>query len=136
MTQPEDVMVLQTLHIVDKIGNRRPQVAAPPPQHPTTLVEQVDARGVRVPTHEVFVPSSTSFDTTSLDADRCVDSNSLIAGAVVFIVAQVLLLVVWVLFWKKKRSQMAKEVVTTASQLSSADSLSYMYDTGFQRRLR
>ena len=127
-------MVLQTLHIVDKIGNRRPQVAAPPPpQQPTTLVEQTNARGVRVSNQEVFVPSSTSFDTTSVD--RCVDSNSLIAGAVVFIVAQVLLLVIWVLFWKKKRSQMAKEVVTTTSQLSNADSLSYMYDTGFQRRL-
>ena len=89
----------------------------------------------QVSRNDVFVPSSTSFDISGDSNGRCIDTNSLIAGAVVFLVAQVLLLVIWVLFWKKKRSQQAKEVVHVNSPgMSNADSLSYMYDSGFQRR--
>jgi hypothetical protein len=66
-------------------------------------------------------------------SDRCIDENSLIAGAVVFLAAQVLLLVLWVVLWKKKRSQNAKEVVIPDN---STDSLSYMYESGFSRRMQ
>ena len=55
-TQPEDVMVLQTLRIVDKIGNRRPQVQAPPTDLPSRL-EQTDANGVRVNSNNQVINS-------------------------------------------------------------------------------
>ena len=130
MSRPEDVMVLQTLHIVDKIGRRRPQIQEEP-----SRVEQTDARGNVINrnqiSHNEYVPSSSSFDI--FEESKCIDTNSLIAGAVVFLVAQVLLLVAWVLLWRKKRSQQAKEVVVPDN---STDSLSYMYDSGYSRRLQ
>ena len=75
----------------------------------------VQFRGVRVNSHnqisghDASVPSSTSFDLEQMSS-KCVDTNSLIAGSVVFLVAQVLLLVIWILFWKKKRSHQVRTV--------------------------
>jgi len=135
---PEDVMVLQTLHIVDKMGRRRPQQQQ---QEEPSRVEQTDSRGNRlinrnqISRNEVFVPSSSSFDIIHQhsDSSRCIDTNSLIAGSVMFLVAQVLLLVLWILVWRRKRSKQAKEVVVPDN---STDSLSHMYETGYSRRLQ
>ena len=69
--------------------------------------------------------------------NRCVDDTSLIAGAIVFIVIQVLLLILWTLLWKKKRSAHAKEVAVIMSPAeSTTDSLSYIYDSGIPRRMQ
>merc|ERR1711976_46260 len=123
----EDVMVLQTLRIVDRYGRRRPTQEEP------TRVVQTDSQGNLVNRNQIntneYTPSSSSFDIIDdFTSPKCVDQNSLIAGAVVFLVAQVLLLVVWVLLWKKKRTQQAKEVIVPDN---STDSLSYMYDSGY-----
>ena len=67
----------------------------------------------------------------------------MLAGAVVFVTVQVLLLVVWMLFWRRRRNVDAKGNLhavmmpaTSTSTLSSSnnESLSYIYDSGIPRR--
>ena len=136
MTEPEEVMLVQTLRILDRYGRRRGQ-------HPEIDGDQIGPQS----TDPRSVPSlSSGYDMISEGfdfhergtekqhpSDRCIDENSLIAGAVVFLAAQILLLVLWVVLWKKKRIQNAKEVVIPDN---STDSLSYMYDSGFTRRMQ
>ena len=53
---------------------------------------------------------------------------------------QILLLVLWTLLWRRRRSLAAKEVMLQhspemAAAASTTDSLSYIYDAGIPRRL-
>ena len=68
------------------------------------------------------------------DSSRCIDDTSLIAGAIVFLVAQLLLLIIWTLVWKRRRSEAAKEVIMRPE--NTHDSLSYIYETGLARRMQ
>jgi cbb3-type cytochrome oxidase subunit 3 len=47
---------------------------------------------------------------------------------------QVILLVLWTVLWKRKRAEQAKEVISLPD--NSTDSLSYLYESGFSRRLQ
>ena len=69
----------------------------------------------------------------AVSSHRCVEENTLISGAVIFLVIQVIILTMFVFLWKKKRENQAKEVITPPE--STTDSLSYMYESGFARRL-
>jgi len=145
MTQPNEVMVLQTLRIVDRYGRRHGQ--RPETSDNAIVTDSISVNEQPYPSTNAHLPSPVSGYDTESDAfdfreretekrgpsDRCVDENSLIAGAVVFLAAQVLLLVLWVVLWKKKRIQNAKEVVIPDN---STDSLSYMYESGFTRRMQ
>ena len=54
-----------------------------------------------------------------------------------YLLVQVILLLLWTLLWRKKRSAQAKEVVMmTPDAQSTADSLSYIYETGIPRRMQ
>ena len=144
-TEPEEVMLVQTLRIVDKYGRRRGQ--HPKPSDNAILTDAISVNEQPFLSPNTQVPSqvpnydvgSEAFDFSDRNtkksdtSDRCIDENSLIAGAVVFLAAQVLLLVLWVVLWKKKRSQNAKEVVIPDN---TTDSLSYMYESGFTRRMQ
>ena len=68
----------------------------------------------------------------AVSSHRCVEENTLISGAVIFLVIQVIILTMFVFLWKKKRENQAKEVITPPE--STTDSLSYMYESGFARR--
>jgi len=145
-TEPEEVMLMQTLRIVDKYGRRRGQ-QTPEATDNAILTNTISINEQPYLSTSDSLPSQVSgYDTGSeafdfserenektRSSDRCIDENSLIAGAVVFLAAQILLLVLWVVLWKKKRSQNAKEVVIPDN---SADSLSYMYESGFSRRMQ
>jgi len=136
---------MQTLRIVDKYGRRRGQY--PKPSDNAILTDAISVNELPFSSTNTHLPSqvpnydvgSEAFDFNERNtkksgtSDRCIDENSLIAGAVVFLAAQVLLLVLWVVLWKKKRSQNAKEVVIPDN---STDSLSYMYESGFSRRMQ
>ena len=138
-------MLVQTLRIVDKYGRRRGQ--HPKPSDNAILTDAISVNEQPFLSPNTHVPSqvpnydvgSEAFDFSDRNtkksdtSDRCIDENSLIAGAVVFLAAQVLLLVLWVVLWKKKRSQNAKEVVIPDN---TTDSLSYMYESGFTRRMQ
>ena len=65
---------------------------------------------------------------------HCLEENTLISGAVVFLVIQVIILTMFVFLWKRKRDYQSKEVITPPE--STTDSLSYMYESGFTRRLQ
>lgn len=118
MADPEEVLVIQTLRIVDKKQLKTS----------TKNLTRTDlARNSQLDTYDLI-------DTT-LANGRCVDDTSLIAGAIVFLTIQILVLVFWTLLWKRKRSVMAKEVIMPPENCSSTDSLSYIYDTGIPRRM-
>ena len=147
MTDPEEVMLVQTLRIVDRYGRRRNQHSEI--NENDLLPNEVSVDDKPYPSTGPHLPSqlptydtgSKAFDFHEREterknvsaSDRCIDENSLIAGAVVFLAAQILLLVLWVVLWKKKRVQNAKDVVIPDN---STDSLSYMYDSGFTRRMQ
>ena len=91
----------------DNLNNQTPNVAKPSHVQETSML----------PTHE-----------------KCVEENTLISGAVIFLVIQVIILSMFVFLWKKKRENNAKQVITPPE--STTDSLSYMYESGFTRRLQ
>lgn len=112
--EDEEVLVVQTLRIVDK-----KKLAALPS---TQTSNQTEVNFVKetsmLPTHP----------------EKCVEENTLISGAVIFLVIQIIILTMFIFLWKKKRENHAKEVITPAE--STTDSLSYMYESGFTRRLQ
>ena len=120
-TEPEEVLVVQTLHIMDKKQGLASQ------NLPRT--EEDD-----------HLTSTKSIKATSMlhpdvSSSRCVEENTLISGSVIFLVIQVIILAMFVFLWKKKRENQAKEVICTPPE-STTDSLSYMYESGFTRRLQ
>lgn len=124
MSDPEEVMVVQTLRIVDRYGRRRAQTQNDNTNSNNNLDSTLD---------QAEVDYDLSPTTHSNNNNRCVDENSLISGAVIFLVLQVILLVLWTFLWRRKRSVQAKEVVVPDN---STDSLSYLYESGFARRLQ
>jgi len=110
----EEVLLVQTLHIVDKNQLQQQRRNSNLPQIAT---------------------NSTSFDSVFRSAPiaHCLEENTLISGAVVFLVIQVIILTMFVFLWKRKRDSQAKEVITPPE--STTDSLSYMYESGYTRRL-
>jgi len=115
-SEPDEVLVVQTLRIVDK--NQKKAL----PALPRTLEGNVTNNFVQ----EMDISPAVS-------SHRCVEENTLISGAVIFLVIQVIILTMFVFLWKKKRENQAKEVITPPE--STTDSLSYMYESGFARRL-
>ncbi|QQP54499.1 Putative LOC101887535, partial [Caligus rogercresseyi] len=71
----------------------------------------------------------------SSGASTCFEEASLIAGAIVFIIVQLCLLLVWTFLWKRKRALLAKEVLvpgfgsSESGFTASSDSLSYLYES-------
>ncbi len=131
MAGMEETLVVSSLQIVDRLGHRQQNRLQ---QRPNS-VEDVGFKNLTIFEGErdgrYNVEESGELEVLS---DRCIDDTSLIAGAVVFLAAQVFLLMLWTLLWKRKRSAIAKEVVTPDGG-SSTDSLSYIYETGIPRRM-
>ena len=137
MTEDEELLVKQTLHIVDRYGklrSKQPRI--------------VDERNEYSFDFKPATNSSSSFSSTSIlsspnqavfnGAETCspvgMDQTTMISGIVIFLALQAVLLIVWTLMWKRRRSEQAKEVIMLPD--NSTDSLSYMYETGFTRRLQ
>ena len=57
----------------------------------------------------------------------------MIAGAVVFLLAQLIIVVMFALIWRRHQRQADKGLSVMESR---SDSLSYMYDAGFARRVQ
>ncbi len=103
--EPEELLVIKTLKIVDKIGRRRggggPSSPAREeqevPRRPETEVRRPLGGGaglgrspaVSVPERGVFGEFEVIGDGAEGIGERCVDETTLIAGAVIFLVAQV-----------------------------------------------
>lgn len=117
---PEEVLVVQTLRIVDKKKG-----LALPQQTYDELTNSATNSSLRN-----YVRETSMLPT---HPEKCVEENTLISGAVIFLVIQIIILSMFVFLWKKKRENQAKEVITPPE--STTDSLSYMYESGFTRRL-
>ena len=88
MAEPEELLVIQTLNIVDKKSKKKQSK----PLRPTTAVSSQDFNRNVANVHGVEEGESSSSDIfreVELEAARCVDDTSLIAGAIVFLVFQV-----------------------------------------------
>ena len=124
---PEEVLLIQTLHIVDK--NRNKQSPATLPKIADSGLTKSDLRSVS----SDFEPEILT--STPIGPTHCLEENTLISGAVVFLVIQVIILTMFVFLWKRKRDSQAKDVISLPPE-STTDSLSYMYESGFTRRLQ
>ena len=124
---PEEVLLIQTLHIVDK--NRNKQSPATLPKIADSGLTKSDLRSVS----SEFEPEILT--STPIGPTHCLEENTLISGAVVFLVIQVIILTMFVFLWKRKRDSQAKDVISLPPE-STTDSLSYMYESGFTRRLQ
>ena len=124
----EEVLVVQTLRIVDK----NKALEAAPTQPLTANVFDRPANVTRTGSSSPVIHETSMLPTSTFH--KCVEENTLISGAVIFLVIQVIILSMFVFLWKKKRENHAKEVITPPE--STTDSLSYMYESGFTRRLQ
>ncbi len=79
-TEPEDVLVVQTLRIVDRYGRRSDAKV-----NPTENRRLNDVQGIETGTNG----SGYTIVESSSPSTRCVDENSLISGGVIFLVIQV-----------------------------------------------
>jgi hypothetical protein len=136
-TKPEEVLVVQSLKIVDRYGKRKEQEQAE---------LQIRNRKLDDETSSLSTSADSSFGIDLLAEDivkgnplggggsaDCLDKTSMIVGAVVFLVAQLAIVVLFALIWRRNQRQADKGL----SQLESrSDSLSYMYDAGFARRVQ
>jgi len=124
---PTEVLVVQTLRIVDK--NKAGKLSQLPSRRPGS--------NSLLTTHNQSTHyKNDAIQETSMlpNHQKCVEENTLISGAVIFLVIQVIILSMFVFLWKKKRENNAKKVITPPE--STTDSLSYMYESGFTRRLQ
>lgn len=123
---PSEVLVVQTLRIVD--DNKKFRGGAP-----------LRLSDNSIPTINNQTLRSTNYhnvqETSMLPThQKCVEENTLISGAVIFLVIQVIILSMFVFLWKKKRENHKNQTISPPE--STTDSLSYMYESGFTRRLQ
>ena len=121
-TNPEELLVVQSLKIVDRYGKREKQKV---PQ-PRSELEQLEDLAADIP---------------AIYETDCLNKSSMITGAILFLAAQLVIVILFALIWRRSQRGSDKALSMLESPGSSvgssrADSLSYMYDTGFARRLK
>jgi len=131
----EEALVVSTLHIVDRLAARDSNRLR---QRPNSVndVGFKNATFNEIDHSVVYEHDLRGTAATEEGGERCVNETSLITGAVIFLIAQGFLLLLWTCLWKRRRSAMAKEVVGYMPEVgSSSDSLSYIYDAGIPKRM-
>merc|ERR1719219_2362467 len=119
---PEEMLVVQSLKIVDRYGKRNKQK-----QLPSNENEEYS-----------FANDHLANDITGdLIEGDCLDKSSMISGAVIFLAAQLIIVILFALIWRRNHRANDKGLNMLESPTGSrADSLSYMYESGFARRLQ
>jgi len=132
----EEALVVSTLHIVDRLAARDSNRLR---QRPNSVndVGFKNATFNEIDHSVVYEHDLRGTAATEEGVERCVNETSLITGAVIFLIAQGFLLLLWTCLWKRRRSAMAKDVVGYMPEVgsSSTDSLSYIYDAGIPKRM-
>ena len=121
-TNPEELLVVQSLKIVDRYGKREKQKV---PQ-PRSELDQLEDLAADIP---------------AIYETDCLNKSSMITGAILFLAAQLVIVILFALIWRRSQRGSDKALSMLESPggsvvSSRADSLSYMYDTGFARRLK
>merc|ERR1719228_2915873 len=119
---PEEMLVVQSLKIVDRYGKRNKQK-----QLPSNENEEYS-----------FANDHLANDITGdLIEGDCLDKSSMISGAVIFLAAQLIIVILFALIWRRNHRANDKGLNMLESPTGSrADALSYMYESGFARRLQ
>merc|ERR1719273_2251922 len=121
---PEEMLVVQTLKIVDKYGKKKAQ---------RRLDDGRDEVEFGVPALGGGGGSGVSQDLAG-GAD-CLNKTNMITGAVVFLLAQLLIVVLFAIIWRRSHNN-DKDKALMLGPDSRTDSLSYIYETGHCRRLQ
>ena len=124
---PDEMLVVQSLKIVDRYGKREKHQlpALPGNKDFGSINDENIIGGEDIPVFE----------------NDCLDKSSMVTGAIIFLSAQLVIVILFALIWRRNQRNSDKglsmlESPTGSVVSSRADSLSYMYDTGFARRLK
>jgi len=128
-TSPEEMLVVQSLKIVDKYGKREKHQQ---PQLPSGKLDSSDYNRIE---------NTLLDDIPAIYETDCLDKSSMVTGAIIFLAAQLVIVILFALIWRRNQRHNDKGLAMMESPSGSvvssrADSLSYMYDTGFARRLK
>jgi hypothetical protein len=122
------MLVVQSLKIVDKYGKREKH------QQPKLPSGKLDSDYSRI-------ENTLLDDIPAIYETDCLDKSSMVTGAIIFLAAQLIIVILFALIWRRNQRHNDKGLAMMESPSGSvvssrADSLSYMYDTGFARRLK
>ena len=113
----EEMLVVQSLKIVDRHGKNEEQ-KRPKDEYRFINEDLLAGSGV-------------------LEAE-CLDKTSMISGAVIFLAAQLVIVILFAMIWRRNQRNSSKglDLLEGSTTTSRADSLSYLYESGFARRLQ
>ena len=116
---PEEMLVVQTLKIVDKYGKKKAH-------------RRLDSEDEVEFEKSLGGGSGVIQDLAGAD---CLNKTNMITGAVVFLLAQLLIVVLFAIIWRRSHNN-DKDKALMLGPDSRTDSLSYIYETGHCRRLQ
>ena len=120
---PEEMLVVQTLKIVDKYGKKKAQ---------RRLDDGRDEVEFGVP---ALGGGGSGVSQDLAGGADCLNKTNMITGAVVFLLAQLLIVVLFAIIWRRSHNN-DKDKALMLGPDSRTDSLSYIYETGHCRRLQ
>lgn len=126
-TEPEEMLVVQSLKIVDRYGKREQQKQL---EKRKRLLDDVNLSFDDSSDH---TKAGGAISGENLFGTDCLDKTSMITGAVIFLLAQLVIVILFALIWKRNHKETDKGLNMLESR---SDSLSYMYDAGFARRVQ
>lgn len=117
-SSPEEMLVVQSLKIVDRYGKREEQDRQQLEKKTRRLEDDYTlSSGIRNTVADV--------SDSLLHTGDCLNKTSMITGAIVFLLAQLFIVVLFALIWRRTHRDNNKGLNMLESR---ADSLSYMYD--------
>ncbi|XP_076029180.1 uncharacterized protein LOC143018026 [Oratosquilla oratoria] len=118
---PEELLVVQTIKISDKFGFRG-----------NTKTKGISKTGSSA-TKESKEKVSESEGVTSEEVSGvCINTVGLILACSIFLVAQLVIIVVWTAVWHRRRHNKLEEPLSHAT---TTESLRQLYDSGYARRI-
>merc|ERR1719150_702115 len=121
------MLVVQSLKIVDRYGKREQQKQL---EKRKRLLDDVNLSFDDSSDH---TKAGGAISGENLFGTDCLDKTSMITGAVIFLLAQLVIVILFALIWKRNHKETDKGLNMLESR---SDSLSYMYDAGFARRVQ
>jgi len=118
--KPEEMLVVQSLKIVDRYGKKDGE-KSPRENNGYDFLDEdlLSGAGIIEP--------------------ECLDKTSMISGAVIFLAAQLVIVILFAMIWRRNQRNSSKGLDLldgSTAGTSRADSLSYLYESGFARRLQ
>jgi len=117
--KPEEMLVVQSLKIVDRYGKKDAE-ERPKENNAYDFLDEdlLSGAGIIEP--------------------ECLDKTSMISGAVIFLAAQLVIVILFAMIWRRNQRNSSKglDLLEGSTGTSRADSLSYLYESGFARRLQ